>query len=114
MKKNFGNHIKKEKMEYTVVTLGGIKFTTKSSMEIFAENEFGFDVKITFNENIFKRNEPDLFHNVTEVHLYYDTINNRESHAFESGIHCTGCTRWQEHNIKEIEITNSEKKYDRF
>lgn len=99
-------------MEYTNVVLGGIKFKTKSSMEIFAENEFGFDVKITYNKNVFG-SEPDLFHNITEVHLYYEALeaDGSYSHAFESYIHYSGCTRWTKHNIKEIEISNSEKKF---
>ena len=98
-----------------IVTLGGIKFTTKESMEIFADNEFGFDVKITYNKkNRFNRNaEPEILHNITEVHLYYETIKDEASdrHAFESDIHSSGCTKWTEHNIKEIEINNSENKF---
>ena len=99
-----------------IIILGGIKFTTKESMEIFADCEFGFDVKITYCEkNLFNRNEePEILHNITEVHLYYETLeaDGGDRHAFESNIHSSGCTKWTEHNVKEIEINNSEKKYE--
>ena len=88
----------------------GKELDNRIEHELFSDNDFGFDVKIEYNNGY--RNE--IARNMTEVHyLYKSWIPNKKSIAFESDIHETGFN----HDISEIskiEISYSKKKHEFF
>ena len=88
-------------------------------IEIFSENEFGFNVKFIYKRVerssyiLYTDNEMGTFHNVTEFHYLYDVEHN--SIACESDIHGTGSGGYERAlHVKKITVTKATKLYKSF
>lgn len=107
--------------------LNGIELDASQEHELIADNEFGFDVDIVYEHDIMvntNSGERDMykevgyfqhFNNCTEVHHRYERSLpfDVDKIAFESDIHCTGCTRDIKH-LKFVHVRNATVKSDNY
>ena len=69
----------------------------------------GMKIKIKYTKNSVYGVESEVFRNITEIHYCYLSPLKEKATAFESDIHGTGCTRFN-NEIKEFEATLEIKK----
>lgn len=74
--------------------------------ELFPTNEFGFTVKVKYNDHCPYLGDTDILNNVTEVHVNYRSFEPEARVAFESDVHRTGMTRALDY-INEIDIVEA-------
>lgn len=89
------------------ITYLGKDLDVSQEHELFSENEFGFNIQIKYTEDSWYPVKEQRLFNFTEFHWRYTDIFNTEPSdgvAFESDIHCTGCTR----KVNVIESVNIE------
>ena len=109
----------KIKLMSVINYLGSVLDSSKEH-ELFSENlKFGFDISVEYTSDSWMSkagHSTSKFNNCTEFHWRYTDIFNVEPSdgvAFESDIHCTGCTRKIE-NIKSVTIVEADKLHNKY
>ena len=105
-----------------------IELDASKEHELVADTEFGYDVDIVYESDVMRHTiNGDIvdmykaigyeqhFNNCTEVHHLYERDLPFGEHriAFESDIHCTGCTR-EINYIKSVHVKTATVKSDNY
>ena len=76
-------------------------------------SEYGFNAKIRFTKEGRYEGAVHTYYNLTEIHNLFGNFEPRPEIAFESDIHGTGGTRYQQ-DIISVRITPATKKHRHF
>jgi hypothetical protein len=111
-----------KRFEFDLMVLGSL-CNPEHELEMFAGNEFGFNVTITYKRVLYNgcfgiedgtvrydENETETFHNITEFHWLFD----KNSMACESNFHGTGFGRERNHEYKKVEVVYADRLYEDF
>ena len=103
----------------SVINYLGSVLDSSKEHELFSEKSFGFDISVEYTSDSWMAkagHSTSNFNNCTEFHWRYTDIFNvdpSDGVAFESDIHCTGCTR-KIKDIKSVTIVEADKLHNRY